>query len=201
MLPSSLAINLRKTVVYAPSPETHESASLAATERTIRCETRGSIVVSGTRISSVDYETEKVKEAIEEVAEKMPNIVNAATILGYESRMQSAFRVQRLCFAFKLTHLLRSVPPRSTVAAAKTFDGATFRSVLQLVGQAPPDPDSAFGRAMNGRVLLPISEGGMGLQSLSGLYWLVRTRQSTGNAAHEYSRRDIRHRGELVRIL
>ncbi len=72
-----------------------------------------------------------------------------------------------VCVSPQIMHLLRTVPPRSTIASGRRLDDAIYQALLLLVGQGNPGMDSAYGRAMRSRALLPVSEGGLGLQNLA----------------------------------
>lgn len=167
-LPVPLEINLNKCVLFAPDPATHESAEAEAGALSMPFEARG-ILVCKSPVGDPDYETQQVTERFNHVMELMPDIVQAATLPDSSTRVQAAMRVLRLCFGSKLVHLLRSSPSRAVLAQALSFDEATFNTAMHLIGQALPDLDTAYGRAIRERTLLPVSEGGLGLPSLGAI--------------------------------
>jgi hypothetical protein len=167
-LPDILEINLGKSVLYAPDPASHESAEDEARSLGMPFESRG-ILVCKSPVGTEAYETEKISERFQHVIAMMPDIVQAATLPDSNTRVQAAMRVLRLCFGSKLVHLLRSSPSRAVIAEALRFDETTINTAMHLIGQELPDLDTAYGRAIRERTLLPVAEGGLGLPSLGAI--------------------------------
>jgi hypothetical protein len=94
--------------------------------------------------------------------------MQAVSLTDSTTRLQMAVRVCRLCYGSQLNHLLRSVPPRSTIRTAKRFDDVIFSPTMRLLAadMSLPGVTSPYWEAMRERVLLPVSDGGFGLQKL-----------------------------------
>jgi hypothetical protein len=164
---TGLAINPDKTVLYAPDLAVFANATPVAEAQGFRCVNDG-IVVCGAPVGSVDFETTHVNKVVDTVLASLDPLMQAVCLPDSTTRLQMAMRVCRLCYGSQLNHLLRAVPPRSTIDAAKRFDDAIFSTIMRLLAAdtAPPGVTSPYWEAMRERALLPVSEGGFGLQKL-----------------------------------
>jgi hypothetical protein len=169
-LPPGMQINPGKTILYAPDASVHEAATVVAGELNFGLAREG-IVVCGAPVGTEDYETRLVEEEVDKIIASLDPLIQAALSPDANTRLQMAMRVCRLCYASQLNHLLRSVPPRSTVKAARRFDDAILRVTMLMLATdgPPPDPAPPYWKALRERVLLPVSEGGLGFQKLESI--------------------------------
>ena len=169
-LPGGMLINRTKTILYAPDESVRQGAIEAAAAKEITCVHDG-IVVCGAPVGTEDFESTHVEKWVDSVIASLDPLIDAAISPDSNTRLQMAMRVCRLCYASQINHLLRSVPPRSTVRAAKRFDDAILRVTLLMLATEgpPPDPAPPYWVALRERVLLPVSEGGLGFQKLESI--------------------------------
>jgi hypothetical protein len=156
-----LSLNLSKTILFC-SQDRHAAPGRAeALAREIKFETEG-IVACGTPVGSEAYETRFVETRVDSVIADMSPIMEVAKLPESFTLAQMANRVLRLCFSSQLTHLIRSVPPRSTQAAMRRLDNSLYESFMQLIQYDRPSAATTIGTVVRERVLLPTTFGGTG---------------------------------------
>lgn len=97
----------------------------------------------------------------------MDRITNQDVLIHVTSLppVQSVFTVIRLCIASQITHLLRSVPPAATKAAATRLDLAVVDTVLRIMKLGHIDVNDPQWLHSISRIMLPTRLGGSSILS------------------------------------
>lgn len=166
-LPRGFALNKAKTVLLPGTGVPEDASRASATSLGISMATNG-IKVVGSPVGSADFETTTVRETAQGIMQSIQRLMAATTLKAAASLKQQAHRVLRMCFSSQLTHLLRTVSPEYTTAAAQDVDRAVAQAFSGLIDLPAPNPHSTHlaEKTVYERILLSTRLGGVGHQKL-----------------------------------